>query len=82
MPKANVKASGITDIIRPKMKDESISPTIIVHRATGQHKSLSSVFERVSQGTIEGPTDVAVKNVVMPISPGKTSLSGMFRPIT
>jgi hypothetical protein len=35
MPKVNVKASGITDMIRPKRKDESISPTIIVQRATG-----------------------------------------------
>jgi hypothetical protein len=81
MPQNNVKASGITDIIRPKIKDESISPTIIVPIATGRDKSISRVFERVSQGTIEGPTAVAVKNVVMPISPGKVSLSGMFRPI-
>jgi len=65
----------------PKIKDESMSPTTIVHMATGQHKSLSRVFERVSQGTIDGPTAVAVKNAVMPIRPGKTSSSGTLRPI-
>jgi|GEM_PF-6992694 len=54
----------------------------MVHRATGQQRSLSSVLERVSQGTIEGPTAVAVKNAVMPTSPGKTSFRVMFRPMT
>jgi hypothetical protein len=82
MLKVKTSISGITDMRRPKRKEESISPTIIVHRATGQHKSLSRVLERVSQGTIDGPTEVAVKNVVMPISPGNTSLKGIFLPIT
>jgi hypothetical protein len=38
------------------------------------------VFERASQGTMEGPTEVAVKNAVMPIRPGSTSLRDMLLP--
>jgi hypothetical protein len=80
----NVKANsrGNMEITNPKRKDESISPKMTAHKATGQHSNLSRVLERVSHGTIDGPTEVAVKNVVMPISPGSTSLNGMFLPIT
>jgi hypothetical protein len=47
----------------------------------GEHTSLSRVFDLASQGRIAGPTDVAVKNTVMPMSPGKSSFADTFRPI-
>jgi hypothetical protein len=58
-----------------------MSPKRIAQIETGQHKSLSKVFERVSQGMIDGPTDVAVKKVVIPISPGSNSSKDMLLPM-
>jgi hypothetical protein len=81
MLKAKANNKGITDIASPNRNAESMSPKRIAQRATGQHTSLSKVFERVSQGMIEGPTDVAVKNVVMPINPGSNSSKGMLLPM-
>jgi hypothetical protein len=76
-----VKNTGIMDITTPNINEENISPKIIAQMEVGQHKSLSNVLERASQGIIDGPTDVAVKNAVIPISPGSNSFKGMLLPM-
>jgi hypothetical protein len=72
---------GTSDMSIPKIKEANMSPKNIAQVETGEHTSLSRVFDLVSQGSIAGPTDVAVKKTVMPISPGKSSFAGTFRPI-
>ena len=57
-PNVKVKITGIIDTATPKMKDESISPSMIAQNVIGQQISLSRVLERVSHGTIPGPTEV------------------------
>jgi hypothetical protein len=79
--RSKAKNRGITEIIIPNKNEEKISPKRIVQRETGQLTSLSKVFERVSQDIIEGPTAVAVKNVVMPINPGNNSFKWILFPI-
>ncbi len=73
--------TGNTEIIAPKRKDESISPTKIVHMESGQDTSLSRVFDLASQGTIAGPTELAVKKMVIPSNPGMRASTVMLRPI-
>ena len=80
--KVKTSNRGIMDMKSPKKNEDNMSPIIIVQMATGQQSSLSRVFERVSQGAMEGPTDVAVKNAVIPNNPGNISFRGMFLPIT
>jgi len=72
---------GTSDTSIPKINEASISPKNIAHVETGEHTSLSKVFDLVSHGKIAGPTDVAVKKTAMPIRPGKSSLADRFRPI-
>ena len=79
--RAKVNITGIIEIATPKMKDENISPKRIAQNEIGQHTSLSKVFERVSQGIMEGPTEVEVKNTVILINPGINSFRGIFLPI-
>jgi len=80
-PMIKATPKGTSDISIPKMNEASMSPKNIAHVETGEHTSLSKVFDLVSQGKIAGPTDVAVKKTVIPISPGKSSLADRFRPI-
>ena len=47
----------------------------------GADTSLSKVFILVSQGTITGTTEVAVKKSVSPTEPGTKKLIGMFLPM-
>jgi hypothetical protein len=73
--------TGNIEIIAPKRKDESMSPTKIVQMEMGQDMSLSRVFDLASQGTIAGPTELAVKKIVIPSNPGTRASIVMFRPI-
>jgi hypothetical protein len=79
--RSKTKNRGITEIIIPNKNEEKISPKRTVQRKTGQLTSRSRVLERVSQDMIEGPTAVAVKNVVIPINPGNSSFKGILFPI-
>lgn len=72
---------GNIDIETPKRKEERTSPRKIVHRVTGAEISRSRVFARVSHGTMAGPTEVAVKNVVIPNNPGMSASAGRFLPM-
>jgi hypothetical protein len=78
--RSKVKNRGITEIIIPNKNEEKISPKRIAQRKIGQLASLSKVFERVSHDIIEGPTAVAVKNVVIPTNPGNNSFKVIFLP--
>jgi hypothetical protein len=78
--RSKTKNRGITEIIIPNKNEEKISPKRTVQRKTGQLTSRSRVLERVSQDMIEGPTAVAVKNVVIPTNPGNNSFKGIFLP--
>jgi hypothetical protein len=80
-PMAMPKAMGNTETMIPKEKEEKTSPRKIVHRETGEEMSLSRVLDLASHGTIAGPTEVAVKKVVMPSNPGIRSCTGVFLPI-
>jgi hypothetical protein len=81
MLRVKVSNRGITDIASPNRNEEKISPKRIAQRVMGQPASRSNVLERVSQGIIDGPTDVAVKNVTIPINPGNNSFKGILFPI-
>ena len=65
----------------PKRNEENTSPRKIVQSETGEDISLSRVLALASQGTIAGPTEVAVKNAVIPSSHGTRASTGIFRPI-
>jgi hypothetical protein len=80
-PRNKPMITGNTEIIAPKRKDESMSPTKIVQIETGQDTSLSRVFDLASQGTIAGPTELAVKKTVIPSNPGMRASRVVFRPI-
>jgi hypothetical protein len=72
--------TGNTVMMAPKMNEESMSPRKIVQMEIGEDMSLSNVLALASQGTMAGPTEVAVKKVVIPRSPGMRASAGMFRP--
>ena len=72
---------GTRDMTIPKMADASISPRRIVHTATGQEASLSSVLAWVSQGKTTGETAVAVKNTAIPSRPGTSEFNGISLPM-
>lgn len=72
---------GMREIAIPKMKEASISPIIIVDVASGQDISLSRVLAIVSQGATTGDMAVAVKNSIIPRSPGITKSIVRFLPI-
>jgi len=80
-PITRATATGTSDTNIPKINEATISPKNIAQVETGEHTSLSKVFDLVSQGKIAGPTDVAVKKTAMPMSPGKSSFADKFRPI-
>jgi hypothetical protein len=73
--------TGNIETRAPKMNEENTSPRKIAHIEIGDEISLSKVLALASQGTIAGPTDVAVKKTVIPSNPGIRSFIGTFRPI-
>ena len=72
---------GTRDMAIPKITDASMSPRRIVHTATGQDTSLSSVLAWVSHGTTTGETAVAVKNTAIPNRPGISEFTGICLPM-
>jgi hypothetical protein len=72
---------GTRDMAAPKITDASMSPRRIVHTATGQEASLSSVLAWVSHGTTTGETAVAVKNTAIPSRPGISEFTGICLPM-
>ena len=80
-PIRKLAAAATAETRTPKTKEESTSPMNIVRRETGEDMRRSRVLALASHGTIAGPTDVAVKKVVMPSSPGINVSIGVFRPM-
>ena len=81
MPKSNVAAATRAETRTPKTNEDSTSPMKIVRRETGEEMRRSRVLALASHGTMAGPTDVAVKNAVIPSSPGTNVSIGVFRPM-
>jgi hypothetical protein len=63
------------------MKEDRTSPIKSAHTAIGVETNLSNVLALVSQGTIAGPIDVAVKKTVIPNSHGIKVVICMFLPV-
>lgn len=61
---------AIRPIASPKIKEARMSPTMIVSILTEQDIRRSSVRACASHGITMGETEVAVKNKIMPRSPG------------
>jgi len=74
-------ARGMMEISNPKTNEAKTSPRRRAQTSTGEDTSRSSVLERASQGRIAGPTAVEVKKMAMPMSPGKSSFTVIFRPM-
>ena len=74
-------AIGKIETSAPKRKEDSTSPRKMVHREIGEDTSLSRVLALASHGTIAGPTEVDVKNAVIPNKPGMRASAGIFRPM-
>jgi len=73
--------SGTKEKIAPKRNEERTSPRKIAQREIGDEISRSNVFAMASQGTIAGPTEVAVKKTATPNNPVISASAGIFRPI-
>ena len=81
IPMNRAKIMGNTDTKAPKRKEERTSPRKIAHREIGEEISRSKVFALASQGTIAGPTEVAVKKAVIPNNPGIRASAGRSLPM-
>ena len=81
IPMNRATMMGNNDTKAPKRKEESTSPRKIAHREIGEEISRSRVFALASQGTMAGPTEVAVKKAVIPNNPGIRSSAGRFLPM-
>ena len=81
-PKANIPTnSGMIEITAPYKNPAKMSPKMIAEIEAGVEIKRSSVRIRVSQGAMMGLAEDAVKKSVMPTSPGKRTLGGIFLPM-
>jgi hypothetical protein len=81
IPKNKPPNTGNTDTKAPNRKEESTSPRKIVHKEMGEETRRSRVLALASQGTMAGPTEVAVKKAVIPNSPGMRASADKLLPI-
>ena len=70
IPRARPRMMGTSEIASPKPEEARISPRMMVSSLTGQDMSRSSVLAWASQGVTTGEMLVAVKNRIIPRSPG------------
>jgi len=68
-------------IKRPNIREATISPKIIAHKAMGAETNLSKVFILVSHGATTGPIDETVTKSAIPNRPGIKKLIERFLPI-
>ena len=80
-PMTKPAITGNMEIMTPKKNEEKMSPRKIVQMEMGEDTSRSRVLALASQGTMTGPTEVAVKKTVIPSNPGMSASAGMFRPM-
>ena len=73
--------SGTKEKMTPNRNEERTSPRKIAQMEIGDETSRSKVFAIASHGTIAGPTEVAVKNAVIPSNPVISASAGIFRPM-
>jgi len=81
-PKTNIPTnSGTIEITAPYKKPAKMSPKMIAEMEAGVEINRSSVRIRVSQGATIGLAEDAVKKSVIPTSPGRRTLGGIFLPM-
>jgi hypothetical protein len=80
-PRAIPMMMGTSEIAVPKAKEAKIFPAIMVSNLIGQDIRRSKVLACASQGTTIGDIEVAVKNRIMPRSPGIMKSTDMCLPM-
>jgi hypothetical protein len=70
IPRTRPIITGTTDMTAPKAKEAIMSPMTMVSGFTGQDISRSNVLAIASHGMTIGEIEVAVKNRIIPKSPG------------
>jgi hypothetical protein len=81
IPRARPMITTTSEMPRPKTKEASMSPRMMVSVLIGQDINRSSVLACASQGTTIGDIAVAVKKRIMPNKPGIIKSIVRFLPI-